>query len=115
MPPERWRRIDALYHQALEHETDERPTFLDQACGSDSFLRQEVESLLEAHDRGGNFLSAAAGPFVMSETSMTGQTISHYRILEKLGFRNRVMVGLINVASDLCVLGVLGGSNLTVL
>ena len=45
----------------------------------------EVESLLEAHDRGGNFLSAAAGPFVMSETSMTGQTISHYRILEKLG------------------------------
>ncbi len=44
-----------------------------------------MESLLEAHDRGGNFLSAAAGPFVMSETSMTGQTISHYRILEKLG------------------------------
>ena len=27
----------------------------------------------------------------------------------------RLMAGLINVASDLCVLGVLGGSNLTVL
>jgi len=31
------------------------------------------------------------------------------------GFRNRVMVGLVNIAYDLCVLGVLGGSNLTVL
>src|SRR6187402_3405561 len=85
MTPERWQRIDRLFHQALEHETGERPAFLDQACGSDSALRSEVESLLEAHDRGGNFLSVAAAPFAMSETSMTGQTISHYRILEKLG------------------------------
>jgi non-specific serine/threonine protein kinase len=85
MAPERWQRIDRFYHQALEHETGERPAFLDQVCGSDSALRREVESLLEAHDRGGNFLSAVGGPFVVSETSMTGQTISHYCILEKLG------------------------------
>src|SRR5262245_9153717 len=85
MTPERWQRIDRLYHQALKHETGERLAFLDQACGSDSALRSEVESLLEAHDRGGNFLNATAGSFVISEPTMTGQTISHYRILEKLG------------------------------
>ncbi|MSO24250.1 MAG: serine/threonine protein kinase [Acidobacteria bacterium] len=85
MTPDRWQRIDQLYHQALEHETGERLAFLQQACLNNVRMRQEVESLLEAHARGGNFLSAAAGRFVMSETSMTGQTISHYRVLEKLG------------------------------
>ena len=87
MTPERWQRIDQLYHEALKHKTGERLAFLRQICGRRrNRLRQEVESLLEAHDRGGNFLQAPPlGPFVMSETSMTGQTISHYRILEKLG------------------------------
>ena len=85
MTPERWQHIDQLYHETLKHKPGERLAFLRETCGDDATLRQEVESLLEAHDRGGNFLSAAAGPFVMSETSMTGQTISHYRILEKLG------------------------------
>jgi serine/threonine protein kinase/Tol biopolymer transport system component len=85
MTPERWQHIDQLYHEALKHKTGERPAFLRATCGDDETLRREVESLLEAHDRGGNFLSAVAAPFVMSETSMTGQTISHYRILEKLG------------------------------
>jgi len=85
MTPERWKRIDQLFDAALQRKPGERLVFLRNACGDDETLRQEVESLLEAHDRGGNFLSSGAGPFVMSETSMTGQTISHYRILEKLG------------------------------
>jgi serine/threonine protein kinase/Tol biopolymer transport system component len=85
MTPERWKRIDQLYNETLSQKTEDRPAYLRQRSGDDETLRQEVESLLEAHDRGGNFLSAVAAPFVMSETSMTGQTISHYRILEKLG------------------------------
>jgi serine/threonine protein kinase len=85
MTPERWKRIDQLYNETLSQKTEDRPAYLRQRSGDDEDLRSEVESLLEAHDRGGNFLSAAAGPFVMSETSMTGQTISHYHILEKLG------------------------------
>ncbi|HEX2521780.1 MAG TPA: serine/threonine-protein kinase, partial [Terriglobia bacterium] len=85
MTPDRWQRIDQLYHEALKRKTGERLAFVRKICADDETLLQEVESLLEAHDRGGNFLSAAAGPFVKSETSMTGQTISHYRILGKLG------------------------------
>jgi serine/threonine protein kinase len=85
MTPERWQRIDQILDEALKHKTGERLAFVRKICEDDETLRLEVESLLEAHDRGGNFLSAAAGPLVMSETSMTGQTISHYRILEKLG------------------------------
>jgi serine/threonine protein kinase len=49
MTPERWQRIETLYHSALEHEPAQRFSFLDQACGSDRELRREVESLLAQH------------------------------------------------------------------
>jgi len=60
MTPELWQRIDQLYHEALKHKTGERLAFLRETCGDAEGLYQEVESLLEAHDRGGNFLSADA-------------------------------------------------------
>src|SRR5215469_10015190 len=49
MTPERWQRIETLYHSALEHEPAQRFSFLDQACGSDRELRREVEPLLAQH------------------------------------------------------------------
>jgi len=50
MTPERWQRIDQLYHDALKHKTAERLAFVREICGDDKSLRQEVESLLEVHD-----------------------------------------------------------------
>jgi hypothetical protein len=90
MTPERWQQIDQLYHQALEYKANERLVFVRQACGNDQDLHRELEMLLEAHDRAGGFLSAAlagaaAAAAPPAEISMTGQTISHYRILEKVG------------------------------
>ena len=91
MTPERWQRIDQLYHEALKHKTGERLAFLQETCGDDETLRQEVESLLEAHDRGGNFLSAAAGavpaPALQKQPtpSLLGHTLGHYQILSPLG------------------------------
>src|SRR5262245_65706927 len=46
MSPDRWRRIEALYHSALEHEPEQRAAFLAEACSNDITLRHEVESLL---------------------------------------------------------------------
>ena len=46
MDPDRWRRIEYLYHEALAREDGERSSFLAQVCGSDEELRREVESLL---------------------------------------------------------------------
>jgi eukaryotic-like serine/threonine-protein kinase len=85
--PERWRQIEGLYHSALQH----GPGVL---AGADPELRSEVEKLL-AQDSEGKILDrpaselleaftaaerAAGGPF-----DLAGQTISHYRIQEKLG------------------------------
>jgi serine/threonine protein kinase len=46
MTPEGWRRVDELYHRALDQAPDERAAFLEGACGGDESLRREVESLL---------------------------------------------------------------------
>jgi hypothetical protein len=35
MTPERWLKIEGLYHAALEHEPDRRESFLAEACGTD--------------------------------------------------------------------------------
>ena len=46
MNSERWRLVERLYHTALERQPDERGTFLAEACGDDTDLRRELESLL---------------------------------------------------------------------
>jgi tetratricopeptide (TPR) repeat protein/tRNA A-37 threonylcarbamoyl transferase component Bud32 len=60
MTPERWQRVERLYHAALERDAGSRPAFLDQACAGDLELRREVDSLLAAHDSGDRFLEIPA-------------------------------------------------------
>jgi serine/threonine protein kinase len=43
---EEWRRVEEVYHEALEHRPESRAAFVTAACGGDSSLRREVESLL---------------------------------------------------------------------
>jgi len=99
MEAERWRKIEQLYHAALKSEGGERARFLQQACAGDESLRGQVESLL-AHEEGtGNFLASPAlevagkawAQELTTESSaadperLVGQTVSHYRVIEKLG------------------------------
>jgi tetratricopeptide (TPR) repeat protein/predicted Ser/Thr protein kinase len=97
MDAERARRLEQLYHSALEHDAAERAAYVESACGADAGLRKEVESLL-AHDRdAANFIEEPAlemaarmvaqqnQPDDRSGVAVIGRTVSHYRILEKLG------------------------------
>jgi serine/threonine protein kinase len=45
---EEWKRVEEVYHEALEHRPESRAAFVTAACGSDSSLQREVESLLAA-------------------------------------------------------------------
>ena len=100
MKPERWREVERLYHLALERPENERNTFLRAASAEDPSLVQEVESLLAHHRKGENFLQALAvelaakalaraqGPpreSSVAEPPLMGKTVSHYRIVGKLG------------------------------
>jgi len=46
MTPERWAKIERVYHAVLEQDADQRDAFLTGACADDDSLREEVESLL---------------------------------------------------------------------
>jgi eukaryotic-like serine/threonine-protein kinase len=38
MEPERWQKIEQLYHSALEVELSQRAAFIEQACAGDQSL-----------------------------------------------------------------------------
>ena len=92
MTSERFEQIAQLYGAALELAPEERASFIDSACGADEELRREVESLLEAHEEAGDFITTpafgmAAELFSDRETPSLspGRCISHYQILSLLG------------------------------
>jgi hypothetical protein len=55
MDPERWRRVEELYHSALERDPEQRHSFLVAVCGADQDMLHEVETLLQV-DAHGNFV-----------------------------------------------------------
>ena len=87
MTPERWRQIEALYHSVRELGV----VVLE---GSDPELRREVEKLL-AQDATGRILDGDAAGLLAEVTlsgaateaapDLTGRSISHYEIRERLG------------------------------
>jgi len=88
--PEGFQQIEALYHAALRLDSGERTEFLTRACGGNEVLRQEVESLLKAHDRAGNFIESpaleiAAARHGGKRPSLIGQQIGRYKILAAVG------------------------------
>jgi eukaryotic-like serine/threonine-protein kinase len=99
MDNDRWHHVDQLLQSALDIPAAERDTYLRHACGGDQQLEEEVHSLLAAHDRADSFLGAPAIDLAARELAgdhraadleaggdpLIGQTLSHYRIVERLG------------------------------
>jgi serine/threonine protein kinase/Tfp pilus assembly protein PilF len=97
MEPERWHRVEELYHASLQVAPEERAGFLKAACGDDRGLRYEVESLLTYEESAEGFIEAPAFEVVarmMAQDKLNqseavqvpvGTVISHFRVLEKLG------------------------------
>ena len=98
MDPERWDRVDGLLQSALDLPVCQRDMFLRQVCEGDEELKREVGSLLSCCRQAKGFLetpamveAARAIHFEGAPDSpalwlpSAGHSISHYRILEKLG------------------------------
>src|SRR5689334_22855862 len=50
-------KLEAIFDAALELSPAERELYLARSCGQDAELRQQVDKLLRALDRAGNFLT----------------------------------------------------------
>lgn len=101
---DRWRRTEELFHAALELEPTERADFLQQACGSDSDLLKEVQSLLQSAEESIDFLPKAVFDIAHSmkvdrasgnlttvdnsqnrATIAVGTLLAHYKVVSLLG------------------------------
>ena len=92
MQADRWRRIEHLYHSALDHDETGRIGYLELACDGDSQLQGEVISLLAKDRSATTFLETPALELVGAAASTAeaafdpcGKTISHYEVGKQLG------------------------------
>jgi serine/threonine protein kinase/Tol biopolymer transport system component len=89
--PDRWSRVEALYHAARAREPEERAAFLAAGCGGDAELRREVESLLAQPTSGDGFLGEPAVVVAAQmitkpgATVLTGRRIGAYQLQALLG------------------------------
>src|SRR4026209_138842 len=88
---DRWATVKHIHQCALHRDPSERPAFVDESCGGDETLRQEVLSLLTYASEAESFLErpavdvAPTGPSGPYETALVGRTVSHYQVLSLLG------------------------------
>ena len=90
MKAERLQQVSPIFHQVVGLPPEERAAFLASACKGDATLREDVESLLSAHERAGSFIESpayerAAELLTDEPASLVGQLIAHYRIVAPLG------------------------------
>lgn len=88
MAPEHWQTVQQVYHSALEVDPSRRAAFVDQACGTNETLKQEVVSLLAQADQGEQFLETPAievAARAVAGTTACPAAIGRYRVVRLLG------------------------------
>ena len=86
MTPERWKRIEEVYHAASALPSSEREPFIAGACGTDSGLREQVEALLKEPVSGDGI--AGWKPIALTtalHATMTGRLLGGYQLQNLLG------------------------------
>ncbi|MCG8456514.1 MAG: serine/threonine protein kinase, partial [Holophagales bacterium] len=81
--PDRWRRARALFEDALALETGDRRSFVRASAGPDRRLAEEVEGLLDAHERA----DAIEHPFfeLLAPSRAQPERLGPYRLEAVLG------------------------------
>ena len=91
MTPERWQKVEELFHSSLEREAGQRVAFLDEACAGDPDLRGKVESLLAYDEQESSFLEKPAlevrGDWLDEDQPgpLVGRRIGPYQVTREIG------------------------------
>ena len=94
MTPERWERIEKLYHAARARAEGDRAAFLAEACAGDDELRRKVQELLDQPVSTAGFVDFLGGPApalparTQTDTGaslLTGRRLGVYQVQALLG------------------------------
>ncbi len=90
MKSERWRRVEALFHRAVEMSHPERDAFLQAASKSDSELLREVQDLLRSYQSPGSFMeeplfSRGLRELNSDDSDTPTDKLGRYRIVKRIG------------------------------
>ncbi|MEO6056386.1 MAG: protein kinase [Gemmatimonadales bacterium] len=103
----RWGDVVVIVDRALDHEPAARPRFVEQACSGDAVLRGEVERLLDAAARAGDFLdrpaAAEAAPLVSWLARHESQGLAmgtRFGVYEVTGLLGRGGMATVYLAED---------------
>src|SRR5438045_3286626 len=85
MTPERWKRVDELFHAARSRPSGERTAFLVEICRDDLSLRRDVESLLQEDVSADGFLHTGVSAPIDDAAEirapvMSGRTLGGYHL-----------------------------------
>ncbi|HEY3743864.1 MAG TPA: serine/threonine-protein kinase [Bryobacteraceae bacterium] len=85
LTPERWQRIESLFHAALEMPEAERDDFLRRSCVDDGEMFTEVENLVFAFESEKQFRPVSGTGSFEPAKGRIGETIGGYRLERELG------------------------------
>jgi serine/threonine protein kinase len=91
--PQRWGRVEEIFHQALGQPPESRDAWLDQTCAGDAALRAEVVSLLDSDEAVregfvGEKVRHAFQNLVADEggkSAMEGRRVGSWRLVREIG------------------------------
>ncbi len=94
MTPERWRKVEDIFQNALDLSPEERSKYVIETCGNDESLRRDVQLLLSQHDSAGELLDqplyantelGMLESFIEEKDPMIGRRLGAYRIEREIG------------------------------
>ena len=110
MKPERWSKIESIFHKALDADEIHRGSVIEESCAGDEDMRREVESLLAHHRDSATFIEKPAFASQVNTSSLrpitnaamprpnlSGVAAGHYRVVEEIGFGG---MGVVYKAED---------------
>ena len=83
-------KVKEIFERACELPGEERRKYLDDACGEQTPLRSEIESLLDAHSNAGTFMQSPTADYSVSDPTVAigekpGSVVDRYKLLEEIG------------------------------
>ncbi|HEU4713220.1 MAG TPA: protein kinase [Pyrinomonadaceae bacterium] len=90
MNSERWRRVETLFHDAVEMSELEREAYLKAACPDDSEVLREVRELLKSYQDPGSFMEEpiflkGLHALGRDESEMPAENLGRYRLIKRIG------------------------------